>query len=309
MLHASALNPCTCGRETCVNPKNKELGSCKVTKETLSQQSSRGFLSSSGDKLAQAFSLGCWSQQDIIHVIQLAKCQLRLKLKVRALVVPMHGAPKEKQEKGVYMTASTWPWPIVKVSIWLPSPQHYSLLSHNSKPSQKPAQPPILFLSWQRSLVDTRISDLIICLYSSKHICERSRGNKNPCCLLKESRVVASNLEASIRRPGQEVTLRTDHISEKPVGLIRFLAIFALTKWKILKGPQTWSGWNFWKLQNISQLSGFVMFLSATVVSLATKIAASGTPVFLHIGTVKLYPSCIYGLYLWFQPLSMPVQK
>ena len=111
VFHASALNPCTCGRETCVNPKNKELGSCKVTKETLFQQSSRGFLSSSGDKLAQAFSLGCWSQQDIIHVTQLAKCQLRLKLKVRALVVPTHGAPKEKQEKGVYMAASTWPWP------------------------------------------------------------------------------------------------------------------------------------------------------------------------------------------------------
>lgn len=196
VLHASALNPCTCGRETCVNPKNKELGSCKVTKETLSQQSSRGFLSSSGDKLAQAFSLGCWSQQDIIHVIQLAKCQLRLKLKVRALVVPMHGAPKEKQEKGVYMTASTWPWPIVKVSIWLPSPQHYSLLSHNSKPSQKPAQPTNPFLSWQRSLVNTRIS-----------------GSWQLGGL-------------PIRRPGQEVTLRTDHISEKPVeNFWRFLPL------------------------------------------------------------------------------------
>ena len=102
VFHASALNPCTCGRETCVNSKNQELGSCKVTKETLSQQSSRGFLSSSGDKLAQAFSLGCWSQQDIIHVVQLAKCQLRLKLKVRALVVPMHGAPKEKRSLSLH---------------------------------------------------------------------------------------------------------------------------------------------------------------------------------------------------------------
>ena len=34
LLCASALNPCTCGRETCVNPK-KELGSYKVTKETV----------------------------------------------------------------------------------------------------------------------------------------------------------------------------------------------------------------------------------------------------------------------------------
>ena len=281
-----------------MNPKNKELGSCKVTTETLSQQSSRGFLSSSGDKLAQAFSLGCWSQQDIIHVIQLAKCQLRLKLKVRALVVPMHGAPKEKQEKGVYMAASTWPWPIVKVSIWLPSPQHYSLLSHNSKPSQKPAQPPILFLSWQRSLVDTRISDLIICLYSSKHICERSRGNKNPCCLLKESRVVASNLEASIRRPGQE-GFWTDH-NGKACWTHQIFGDFCPYKMKDTERSANLKWMKFLKTakQNISQLSGFVMFLSATVVSLATKIAASGTPVFLHIGTVKLYPSCIYGLYL-----------
>ena len=64
-----------------------------------------------------------------------------------------------KRKKEVYMAASTWPWPIVKVSIWLPSPQHYSLLSHNSKPSQKPAQPPILFCLGKGHWWIRRISD------------------------------------------------------------------------------------------------------------------------------------------------------